>query len=192
MLKDPRNLLWIIPLGALLTVPLWKPFAAGFLNPMRQTAGQSMPALTNLRPPSSSEMTGVQFEQTRNGDQEWLLNAARFYSLENDAKMRFEDVHAWFFGDAREHEETRIRSREALYNRATRQITLQGEVLIENEQGYEMRTDSLEYLADDKKISTTSAVLIQGGNIEVRGNRLLYDIATGNYTLAGNVVFKIR
>jgi LPS export ABC transporter protein LptC len=191
MLKDPRNLLWIVPLVALLTMPLWRPLAADMLSPMRKETGVPAPSLTNTRALSSSEMNGVQFEQSRNGIKEWLLTASRLYSTESDASMQLEDVKALFFGAAGKYEETRIRSQKARYNTDTRQITLQDKVVIQNDKGYEMQTDSLEYLAAEKKIRTTSAVTIQGRNIEVRGNQLLYDTVTGNYSLEGDVVCKV-
>jgi len=191
MLKDPRNLLWIIPLAALLTMPLWKPLAADFLSPERDRTNPPVTSLAGPSITSSSEMTGVQFEQSKNGTQEWLLHASRLFSTENDPDMHLEDVKALFYGNTAAHEETRIRSKKARYNGDTKQITLQGEVVIQNDKGYEMRTESLEYLAAEKKIRTTSAVNIQGNNIEVSGNRLLYDIASGNYRLDGKVVCRI-
>lgn len=191
MLKDPRNLLWIVPLAALLAMPLWMPLATDFLSPERKAAAPQVPTLTNARTLSSSEMKGVQFEQSKNGAKEWLLTASRLFSTENDADMRLEDVKALFFGAAGESEETRIRSQVARYNGETKQVSLQGKVFIQTDKGYEMQTESLEYLTADKKIRTTSAVNIKGNNIEVSGNRLLYDTVTGNYSLSGNVVCRI-
>jgi len=191
MLKDLRNLLWLIPLAAVLTLPLWKPIAADFLSPVRKQAPASEVSLTGPRITSSSEMTGVQFEQSQNGTREWLLNASRLFSAENDSDMQLEDVKALFFGAAGKAQETRISSQQARYNAETKKIALHGAVLIQNDEGYEMRTESLEYLAAEKKIRTTSAVNIQGNNIEVSGNLLLYDIVSGNYQLDGNVVCKI-
>ena len=190
MLKDRRNLLWIVPLVALLTLPLWKPFAADFLSPERKT-DSAAPSLTTPRILSSSEMKGVQFEQSKNGTREWLLTASRLYSKENDSGMQLEDVKAIFFGAAGENEETRIRSQKARYNADTKQISLQGNVVIQNDKGYEMQTESLEYLGKDKKIKTTSKVKITGSNIAVSGESLMYDLESGNYRLEGNVVCKI-
>lgn len=189
MLKDPRNLLWILPLAALLTLPLWKPLAVGILRPPRAEINVSVPSPTKTL--SISAMNGVQFEQNKNGTREWLLNASRLYSTENDADMQLEEVEGFFFGPADGKEKTRIRSQKARYNTDTRQITLLGKVVIQNDKGYEMQTDSLEYLAAEKKIITTAAVKIRGSNIEVRGNKLLYDTATGNYRLEGDVVCRI-
>lgn len=191
MLKDPRNMLWIVPLAALLSMPLWKPYAVDFLTPKQRTSDSGPPSVTSSRALNSSEMTGVQFEQSKKGTTEWLLTASRLYSSGNDSDMQLEEVKALFFGTAGKNEETRIRSQKARYNTATKQITLQGEVVIQNDKGYEMQTDSLEYLAAEKKIRTTSKVNIQGSNIEVSGNELLYDTITGNYSLEGNVVCKV-
>lgn len=189
MLKDPRNLLWIVPLVALLTMPLWKPLAVGILSPPYEETGT--PSLSLTKTLSTSEMNGVQFEQNKNGIREWLLTASRLYSTENDSDMQLEDVKGVFYGPAGGKEKTRIRSQKARYNANTRQITLQGKVVIQDDKGYEIQTDSLEYIAAEKKIRTASAVNIRGSNIDVRGNKLLYDTATGNYRLEGNVVCKI-
>ena len=191
MMKDSRNLLWIVPLAALLTFPLWKPLAADFLSPERKNTQTPVPSLTNSSVMTSTEMDGVHFEQSKDGVKEWLLTASRLYSKENDSDMELEDVKALFFGSSGKKEETNIRSQKARYNTDTRQLTLRGNVVVENEQGYEMQTESLEYLAVEKKIRTTSAVSIKGSNLEVSGKRLIYDTVTGNYSLTGNVVCRI-
>ena len=77
------------------------------------------------------------------------------------------------------------------YNIDSRQLTLQGKVVVHNRKGYEMQTESLEYAAVDKKIRTTSPVQVKGNNLEVSGKSLLYDTATGNFSLEGNVVCMI-
>jgi LPS export ABC transporter protein LptC len=191
MLKDPRNLLWFVPLAALLTFPLWKPLAADFLNPVRQEITNSVSSLTNIRDLNSSDMADVEFEQNKNGSREWLLTASRLTRSEGDPDLRFENVKAVFFSSTEGREEARVKSRNAVYNPDTQKITLKGKVVINNNAGYEMQTDAIEYLAAEKKIRTTSAVNILGNNIKVSGNRLVYDTITGNYSLNGNVVCRI-
>lgn len=192
MLKDPRNILWIAPLVALLTMPFWKPLALDILSPARKETGTPVPSLANTEILSSSEMSGIEFEQIKNGTKEWQLFASRLISEGSDSDMLLEDVKGLFFGSTSgKNEETRIRSKKARYKSDTRQITLQGEVVIQNSKGYEMQTDVLEYFAAEKKIRTTSPVTIQGSNITVSGNKLFYDLVTGNYRLEGNVVCKV-
>ena len=191
MMKDPRNLLWIVPLAVLLTFPLWEPLAADFLSPERRKTPPPAVSLAKSDVLTSTEMDGVHFEQSKNGVKEWLLTANRLYSVDSDSDMKLEDVEALFFGSGGKNDETSIRSQKARYNSGTRQLVLQGKVVVQNQKGYEMRTESLEYVAVEKKIRTTSPVKIKGDNIEVSGKRLLYDTVTGDYILSGNVVCRI-
>ena len=191
MLKDSRNLLWIAPLIVLLTVPLWKPFAVDFLRPERQKTETALESPRSAPNSGGSAMTGVTFQQSKNDTPEWMLTAARLNTTENNPIMHLDDVQANFFGRPGELEETHIKSNRASYNTVTSRITLQGEVLIRDVNGHSMQTESMEYIQADKKIQTTAPVTIQGSNISVRGNRLLYDTATGNYRLEGNVVCRI-
>ena len=191
MIKDTRNLLWVVPLALLLAFPLWKPLAVSFLSPERQRGGQTPPSLSGPRVQASSEMEGVQLEQSRKGLREWLLTAARLSNRENNDYMELEEVRALFFNGGGEEEKTRISSRRAQYNAGANRLILEGDVSAKVRQGYEMRTESLEYAESDRKIRTTADVMIRGENIEVTGERLLYDMATGNYSLAGNVVCRL-
>lgn len=187
MLKDKRNFLWLVPLATLLALPLWKPFVADFLNPVRHIEVISSQSLTSNRALNTSSMTGVQFEQSLNGSREWLINASRLSSSESDNNLQFQDVKALFFNRNGNHEKTSISSKRASYNSDSKYLTLAGLVVIKNEAGYEVHTDSLEYLTAGKKILTTSPVNIQGRNIAVSGNRLTYNTVTGDYSLAGKV-----
>jgi LPS export ABC transporter protein LptC len=191
MIKDKRNFLWLVPLAALLTLPLWKPFAADFLNPVHPNGVLSSPSLADSQALNSSAMTGVTFEQSNNGSKEWLINASSLSSSDNDDNLQFQDVTALFFDSNGTHEKTSISSKKASYNSAKKLLTLADMVIIKNEAGYEMQTDSLEYLAERKKIRTTSAVSIQGRNIVVSGSRLTYDIVSGDYSLAGKVKCRV-
>ena len=189
MLRDVRNLLWLLPVAAVLTLPLWKPVATNLLNPVRQQAVAPAPFLSSRHMINSSTMTGVNFEQSKNGTREWLLTADRFSSLEDDPTVQLENVRARFFNNDREGADTKIQSQQASYNTETQQIVLEGKVRVINEQGYEMESDTLQYLAAEKKISSTSPVSILGDNFKINGDQLVYDTITGNYTLSGHVRF---
>jgi LPS export ABC transporter protein LptC len=191
MLKDPRNLLWLVPLAALMAMPLWKPFVADFLNPQRSREDAPVPSLTATRSLTSSEMKNVHFEQNRNGVREWVITASSLHSAEGDADLQLADVFARFFGAKGSKRETDIHSQKARYNRWMQELRLQGEVVIQDDKGYEMRAESLVYLEKERKIQTDSEVKITGNNIAVRGESLVYDVASGNYLLEGNVICKV-
>jgi LPS export ABC transporter protein LptC len=190
MFKNPRNLLWLLPLAALLATPLWKPVVIKFLSPKRSRTDAPVPSFTSTRTLTSSEMQNVHFEQNRNGEQEWVLTASRLYSAEGDADLRLVDVSARFFGSAENNRITTIRSQKARYDARGKKLLLQGRVVIQNDKGYEMQTESLAYLEKEKKIKTDSKVEITGSNISVRGETLVYDVTSGDYQLEGDVFCK--
>lgn len=189
MLKDPRNFLWLLPLTAIVTLPLWKPIAASYLRPVPQQTAAPLPALSNQHMMNSSTMTGIQFEQNKNGSKEWLLTADHLSSLEGDPNVQLDNVQALFFNKEKEQGDIRIVSQRASYNTETGQISLAGRVTVNNDQGYEMQTESLQYIAAEKKIRTTSPVTVQGSNFKISGDQLVYNTITGNYRVSGNVSF---
>lgn len=191
MVKDPRNLLWLVPLAALLAMPLWKPFIADFLTPRSSRKDAPVPTLTAARSLASSEMKNVHFEQNRKGMREWVITASSLHSADGDADLQLADVYARFFGAKGSNRETEIRSQKARYNTRLQELRLQGEVVIQNDRGYEMRTESLLYQEKEKKIQSDAEVNISGSNLTVHGESLVYDVASGNYQLEGNVVCKV-
>ena len=172
-------------------MPFWKPFIADFLNPAERGGKADTSTAAGKSGHAESEMHGVHFEQSRDGLREWLLTAARLYSTGTDSDMELEDVRAIFYGRGGQKEQTLIRSRRARSDAEGMKITLREKVVIENDRGYEMQTESLEYLASEKKARTTSAVSIRGKNLQVSGQNLLYETVTRDFTLKGNVVCRI-
>jgi LPS export ABC transporter protein LptC len=137
-------------------------------------------------------MLEVDFMQARDDRKEWQIKAARMYSLDGEKDIRLEDVEALFYGKSvQEQGQTRISSRKARYNADNQLLNLQDQVVIRDNRGYEIRTESLNYLDKEKKINTDSKVQINGSNISVSGERLIYDVESGNYRLDGNVVCKV-
>jgi LPS export ABC transporter protein LptC len=137
-------------------------------------------------------MLEVDFMQARDDRKEWQIKAARMYSLDGEKDIRLEDVEALFYGKSGKGQgETRISSQKARYNADNKLLNLQGQVVIRDNRGYEIQTESLNYLENDKKINTASKVQINGSNIAVSGESLMYDIVSGNYHLEGNVVCRV-
>ena len=192
MIKEPRNLLWAVPLICLISFPLWQPIAAKILKPPHGVNEQVHSMRVALQGTSSGEMLEVDFMQAREDRKEWQIKAARMYSLDGEKDIRLEDVEALFYGkSAQEQGQTRISSRKARYIADSQLLNLQGQVVIRDSKGYEIQTESLNYLDKEKKINTESKVQINGSNISVSGESLTYEVESGNYRIEGNVVCKV-
>ena len=192
MIREPRNLLWIVPLIGLITFPLWQPVAAKLLRPPSGTEKKADTILSASRITRTAEMLEVDFIQSRAGSKEWHIKAGRMYSLGGEKDVKLEDIEALFFGDPGNHAaQTKISSRLARYDADKQHLKLQDHVVINDDRGYQIQTELLHYLGKEKKIKSGSKVQITGSNIAVSGETLMYDIVSGNYRLEGNVVCKV-
>ena len=192
MIKEPRNLLWIIPLIGLITFPLWQPVAAKLLRPPQKAGQQEESIISGTRGTRTAEMLEVDFIQSKAGSKEWQIKAGRMYSLDGEKNVKLENIEALFFGDpGNDAAQTKISSRLARYDADKQHLKLQDQVVISDDRGYEIQTELLHYLGKEKKIKSGSKVQITGSNIAVSGESLMYDIVSGNYHLEGNVVCKV-
>lgn len=192
MIKEPRNLLWIVPLIGLITFPLWQPVAAKLLRPPTSAGKKADTVLSASSMTRTAEMLEVDFIQSKEGSKEWQIKAGRMFSLDGEKDVRLEDIEALFFGDpGNDAAQTKISSRLARYDADKQHLKLQDQVVINDDRGYEIQTELLHYLGKEKKIKSGSKVQITGSNIAVSGETLMYDIVSGNYRLEGNVVCKV-
>jgi LPS export ABC transporter protein LptC len=192
MIKEPRNLLWVMPLICLLSFPFWKPIAAKLLSPADGVGEQADSVVDVSQGVRSGEMFEIDFTQARGDRKEWQIRATRMYSLEDDKDIMLENVEALFLGKSDKDEgQTSINSQKAKYNADSQLLNLHGQVVIRDNRGYEIRTESLNFLEKEKKIKTDSKVKINGSNIAVTGESLMYDIVSGNYRLEGSVVCNV-
>ena len=181
-----------VPLIGLVTLPFWQPFAAKLLRPPPGVEKKTDTILSASRMTRTAEMLEVDFIQSREGNKEWQIKAGRVYSLDGEKIVKLEDIEAVFFGDpGNDSVQTIISSRWARYDADTKLLNLQDQVVINDDRGYEIQTDSLHYLGQKKIIQSGSKVLITGTNIAVSGENLMYDVESGDYRLEGNVVCKV-
>jgi LPS export ABC transporter protein LptC len=69
----------------------------------------------------------------------------------------------------------------------TRDIELQGNIVISNADGYQMRTEGLQYDDGKRKIGSSQRVDIAGRGLEITGKGMSIDLVTGRLTMGGGV-----
>ncbi len=182
-----RNLLWFIPLSAILTAPFWWPHAASFLNP-RGNFGSG--AVNSTYIPKTFSLEGVTFTQTREGLDDFLLSAELLSTVGSETRLELRKVQATVYDNDRRP--ILISSGEALYDTSRNILTLLDNVEIVSEDGYRIRTEALRYLVKYKKIKTAAPVELTGENSRVTGTGLYCDLASGAFRVGGRVSFDIR
>ena len=127
MIKNPRNLLWILPLLIFLTSPLWQPPVARFLTP-RGGYNPKLAEIEEQTPVQNFSMDQVSITLTSDGTEEWQVDADRAYTGTDDHVIEMEGVNAMYIGT--EKDPTNITSLRGRYRIDERHLTLIDKVVI--------------------------------------------------------------
>lgn len=185
MLRNPRNLLWLLPLLLLLTSPIWQPALRDFLRPR---GGDALPAtvLDEDQQGQRFVMDAVAITMSSGGEVEWDITAAQAYTGENDKEISLVGVEANYTGGRRE--QTRITSERGHYDIGASQLTLIDGVVIDQPLSRQrLLTDLLEYSNRNKTVVCPDKVELQGPDFRIRAGRLDYDLARNGYDFSGRV-----
>jgi LPS export ABC transporter protein LptC len=182
-----RVLILLILLVLVLASPLWWPLAADFLRPRVDFA--ETPVSRNEQKQFALE--GVFFTQSRAGRQEWEITASQLTTIaERQNELHLEGVEA-LLGGAGESQ-LFVSSDQGIYNTNTLMLTLTDDVLVDMSDGHELRTDLLRYLERERRVETEAPVRLDGPDLEVKGQGLVYDLTTGSYSVGGPVSVVIK
>lgn len=176
-------MVWIIPLGLLLTFPLWKIPIAAFLTPRggydASFAGRKLDS-------HNFNMEKVHITQSESGKNTLEIVAERAYSGTNEAEFDMEEVDAVITGA--NGEQTFITARKALFNKGSSILTLMKEVVVMRPKDkFELYTDLLIYNDKTQIAVSPGKTQVIGEKVKIRGTRLTFNGLTKAYELGGRV-----
>ena len=143
--------------------------------------------LENL-PPRGVEMQldNVHYEQVnQHGFKEWELNAdtAQFFRGEN--KIVLQSLTATFFSNEGKMY-TLIADKGELYTDSNN-VNVSGNVIANTHEGYQIKTDSLQYSAQKRTITTNDKVALSGKDMVMTGRGMIVDLEQEKLHLLGEV-----
>ena len=132
--------------------------------------------LENL-PPRGVEMQldNVHYEQiNQDGFKEWELNAraAQFFRAEN--KIALQSLTATFFSNEGKTYNL-VADQGELYT-DSKNVSVSGNVVAKTHEGYEIKTDSLQYNAAKRTITTNDKVALSGKDMVMTGRGMIADL----------------
>lgn len=135
----------------------------------------------------SFSMEEIFFTQHRGGVRDWQIRLARLHSADdNEDLMYLERVEAQFF--AEERRKFLISGGHGQYDNRNRILILENDVRVRSEEdGFLVQGEILNYNDVTRLISTDQPVRISGENMNVHGMGLVYDMAGGDYEVAGRL-----
>ncbi len=185
MIKNPRNLLWLIPLALFVATPLWKPALTAFLKPR---GGYDPLVVEEEREREQSfVMDALTITMSSWGRVDWEIQASQAFTGKTDKEIGMVDVDALYTGE--KNEQTRITSDRGLYNVNKGHLVLIDNVVVEKPVSRQtMYTQLLHYYNDDKRIVSPGDVEIKGPDFNIRAGRLDYDLISRNYDFSNRVI----
>ena len=185
ILKNPRNLLWLVPVALFITSPLWKPALSAFLKP-RGGIDPSTKINFDQKPEQSFIMDTITITMSDYGREKWIVNAKQAFTLKSDQEIGMTGVDALYTDE--DSNKTNIISDEGMYYVDMRHLVLIDNVIIrkpsENE---EMFTDLLHYYDDRKMAVSPGDVEIKGKDYTIEAGRMDYNLATNAYDFSNGV-----
>ena len=153
-----------------------------FLAPGCRGKGETARKASPLPPGADMVLSdGVHFVEVAGGATTWDIHSKRATYSTPEGLLNFFDVTAAYLEDGRET--YNMTGREGNYDSKKKIITLKGDVLGKNFEGYTLKTDSLQYNMDTRIAETTDRVEIRHEGLEIDGVGLIADFKAKTFRI---------
>lgn len=179
-----RNAVWLIPLLALLTFPLWSQPLGDFLTPTSDF-DESLPAGEN-ESSHNFTMDMVKVLQNQEGINTAYIEARRARTDIDPEVLMMDEVDAELYDN--DGNTTHIVAGNGTYHTGTSLLTLMDKVVVHKiRDGQTLYTDLLLYHGQWRTVRCPERVRLTGENVEIIGGSLDYDIPTETYEISEGV-----
>lgn len=127
----------------------------------------------------------ARYVETKNGRKDWELEAASAQYFKDDNLTVFENVKVVFY--SQKGVNYTLTGREGRLRNDTKDMDIVGNVVVTSTDNYQLKTDSLNYMAGIRQISTKDKVFFTGPNINIEGVGFLADMITERASVLANV-----
>jgi LPS export ABC transporter protein LptC len=128
----------------------------------------------------------IQYTETREGGRRWTLVADSAAHSAGDGVTRIENVRMTFYDENGDGEIT-LSAREGILTSATREVEVQGDVVVRSSRGYALYTDRLQYREATRQIRTEAPVRILSQTMEVTGKGMHLDVEKNTFVILADV-----
>ena len=186
MIRNPRNLLWMLPLLLFAVSPLWMPPVSAFLTPRGGYTSKTTQSKDESSPMQNFVMEQVAITMTSKGMEEWQIDAERAFTGEREHEIEMEEVSAMYIGTRKEP--INIESRKGSYRVDTRQLILSDHVkVVKPMQNQVMLSERLEYDDATKKLVSPGKVFIQAPDMRLDAGHMDYNFKTEGFDFTNRV-----
>lgn len=167
-MKRVRLALMAIALLVLVLVAV--PLVRDALSPRKQQKPEGLPP-----PGVDMQLDKVHYEQIdQDGRREWELFAKAAQYEKDNKKVSLTSITVSFF--SKEGAVYKLAADRGELFTESQDVSLQGNVVAETAEGYTIRTDSIKYVASDKKVSTADPVNFSSKEMVMTGKGMVIDL----------------
>lgn len=179
-----RNLLWAVPLGLILSSPLWQNLAAEFLKPRGGYDAAAEHAYTQAS--QDFVMEDVVLTFSTKGQLTWTVKAKQARTGKTDREIDMMVVDAVY--SKKDDDPLTVTSKTGKYQMDEQHLTLTEDVVLTKPvQQESLHTELLHYYDGIKKLVSPEAVQITGKKLNLKAGKMDYDISTKDYDFGGRV-----
>jgi LPS export ABC transporter protein LptC len=160
----------LIAVALLILILVAVPLVRNALSPKKQQRPEGLPP-----PGVDMRLDKVHYEQTdQNGRREWELFAQTAQYEKDNKKVALSSINVSFF--SKEGAVYKLSADHGELFTETQDVSLAGNVVAETADGYTIRTDSLKYVAHDRKVSTADPVSFSSAEMNMTGKGMVIDL----------------
>ncbi len=188
MMNNPRNLLWLIPLGLIVSSPLWSGFVADFLTP--RGGYDAKVAEAYERQSQNFIMDNITIMLASSGRVEWNVRAERAFTGKTDREIGMIKVNALYSSKGKDP--LSISSNRGTYFMDERHLILIDNVVVSKPTAHqELYTDLLHYYDATKMVVSPVDVDIKGPKLNLQAGRMDYDLSSDAYDFNDRVIVEL-
>lgn len=179
-----RNTVWLLPLIAIITFPLWKIPVGAFLSPR----GDIQSPIEQEEKPTTNtlSMKDVVIYKYQGDKEDTVIRSDRAYSGDNPDLMFFDKVDADVFD--KNGEIIKITSQQGEYNQKSQILVLTKDVVANKTVSQQqLLTDKMNYNSVTEIAHAPGKTTIISPDAEIIGGNFTYDVKTGTYTMKKRV-----
>ena len=127
----------------------------------------------------------IHLVEDKKGKKTWELEAKSIQQNREENRMMLEDVKVTVYTE--EGRSFTISGKQGNVSLDSKDMELQGDVLVSSSDGYRLKTQSVSYRHQEKKVGTSDPVEIEGEQIHVVGNGMLVNMEERTFKILGRV-----
>ncbi len=131
------------------------------------------------------QLEKVRFVEDKEGRKTWELEAQSVQQYEDQNLLVLKDVKVTVY--TKEGRSFVISGNEAKFYQNSKNAELKGNVVVTSNDGYRLRTQSVSYNHQERKVTTFDRVEIDGDQIQVQGKGLMVDMEARMFKILGQV-----